>query len=117
MQIIMGKENAQELEDKYTLFELDTFKFANSDDPVVAYCVIETPPLDDMLNLDNIHNLHTKLLENYRKQNWNFCEQALDHLKGSLQGELDTFYLSLEERINSLRNQSLPEDWSGYLDR
>ena len=60
---------------------------------------------------------HQNLLIEYRKQNWNFCDQALEHLVGFWDEDLDTFYASLAERISQYKEQAPEEDWDGVVQK
>lgn len=111
MHIILGKENANDLEGKYTLLELDLIKINKEQPALQAYCVLENLPADDVLRLEEFTKLHKKLMENYCKQNWNFCEQALDHLKGRWGGQVDTFYAEISNRIAKYKEQDPGKDW------
>ena len=103
MNIVMGDMAASELSDKYTVLGLDWFSIKGSDEPIRAYCVVEHIPLTDMPQLAEWKDLHEKLMENYAKQNWDYCEQALEHLTGRWAGELDSFYQNLHTRILSFK--------------
>ena len=46
MHIIFG-EPAKDLEEKFTVLELDTIKFQESGQKVTSYCVVENIPLGD----------------------------------------------------------------------
>ena len=61
--------------------------------------------------------MHEKLIENYKKQNWKFCNDAIQELKGSFKGEMDSFYNALSERILKYMNTTLPEDWSPIISK
>ena len=39
----------------------------------------------------------------------------MEHLQGKWNGELDTFYTVLTERIQDLKTQSLGDEWSGIV--
>jgi len=98
MHIIFGDEVANNMKSKYTILPLDDMKIGDS--PVVtAYCVIEDIPVTEIAELDRVTNLHTKLIENYKKPDFNFCEQALEHLKGKWGKQLDSFYDVMSDRI------------------
>lgn len=114
MNIILGSENLQQISDKYTVLELDTF-VVQSGKSVTAYCVLENVMLVDYLQIDNLCDLHANLMKNYKIKNWNFCEQALEHLRGRWNGQLDSFYLELAQRINDLKQADLPTTWKGEL--
>ena len=115
MNIIFGKDRVKEVEDKYTVLELDTIRLEGSGVEFTAYALVESIPIMEMNLLGNYKKLHLELMENYRKQNWNFCEQALEHLQGRWNGEIDSFYGVLAERIRELKSQELPQDWDGVI--
>ncbi len=99
MHIIFGKEQADELSNKYTVLELDTFQFGEGGPTVTAYCTVETVPLEELAVLDATKKQHQDLMINYRLKNWFACLTAIEQLRGKWQGELDTFYADLESRI------------------
>lgn len=117
MNILLGEENIKDIDDRYLVLELDTFIFQGSDKPVKAYCLLEQLTLDEMFKIVEYQDLHTNLISNYQKKNWNYCEQAIEHLKGRWRGELDTFYDSLLERVENYKSNPPDEDWTGILDR
>jgi hypothetical protein len=115
MNIILGEDNAKSVDQKYTVLELDTIVFPGIPNPVTAYCIVEQIPLEEIVNIDNMRELHSNLVKNYHLKNWNYCEQAIDHLRGKWNGELDTFYNSLLDRVKQYRDQELDDDWNGYI--
>jgi hypothetical protein len=117
MQIIMGTENAQAADTKYTTLPVDTFKFHNLEEPVTAYALVESNPYEEMSQVEEYKALHYKLMENFYKQNWDFCQQAIENLTGRWGNELDTFYIDLLERVVDHKETAPGEDWTGWLDR
>ena len=81
MNIIFGTDEAEKLHGKYIVLELDTVTIRSSN-PITAYCIVENLPLEEFAKVDIFKKLHTDLMENYRKRNWDFCIQAIDHLLG-----------------------------------
>ena len=113
MNIIFGPVPDEVLQ-KYTVLELDTF--VDSQKRIAtAWCVLETIPLAELLNLSSQLELHSRLLEQYRKRNWEYCQDALNYLQGKWNREVDSFYDIFSERIKDLMLQDLPESWSGFL--
>jgi hypothetical protein len=102
MNIIIGIDAADAAREKYTVLPLQDIKFASHPDmpPVTAYCLIEDVPLDEIPKLQEQIDLHTKFYENLQKPDFNYCEQALEHLKGKWRGEVDTYYEVMEKSIN-----------------
>ena len=118
MYIVTGQD-AQKLDERYITFELDTVCYDKTKDPVTSYCVItsEHVPLTDISRINEFKALHAKLMENYRKRNWNFCIDAIEHLKGRFKGEMDSFYDNLEKRCQAFQQVEPPEDWNGVYDK
>lgn len=113
MHIIIGKENVDNLNltEKFTVLELDTFKLAHDGTTVTAYCVVENIPINDLPKVESMRELHANLLDNYRKKDWNYCNQALDFLVGFWGHELDTYYQSLRDRIAEYTATDPGESW------
>lgn len=117
MNIILGQENAEKIQDQYVVLELDTMRLANLDQPVTAYCLIEKLSLEEMMQIEQFRGLHKNLMKNYFLRNWQYCENALNHLRGKWNGELDSFYDTLSDRVSTFKNQTLDNNWDGFVDR
>jgi hypothetical protein len=117
MNIILGRENVEQAQEKYTVLELDTLIINGSADPVTAYCLIEQVPIDQIAGIDQFRNLHNNLMKNYRLRNWKFCEDAIEHLRGQWGGELDSFYTEMSKRIVDLKKSVLSNDWNGTINK
>lgn len=111
MNIIFGREHAASLSNNYTVLELDTICVGESSTEITAFCVIETIPILKMPRIDEMKSLHDNLLIEYRARNWNYCIQALEHLKGFWGEDVDTFYNSIEGRINEQIENDDVEAW------
>jgi hypothetical protein len=117
MNIIFGLESVKPLEERYTVLELDTFLLQPTSEVVTAYCVVETIPIEEMPAIESLKDLHSNLMTEYRKRNWRYCEDAIAHLTKKWGGEVDTFYTELYQRIQSLKQEDLPQDWTGHVDK
>ena len=119
MQVIFGKQQADSLKDKFTLLELDTFTQAGLTEPITTYAVVGITDLNlqDIPAMPGLVDVHNTMLKEYRKRNWSFCHQALEHLQGKWGGQLDSFYKIFEDRIKDLENKDLPNDWDGTIAR
>ena len=113
MHIILGDQITKELEDKYIVLELDNFQIASQDQTISAYCVVENVPLEELPQADRFRDLHSEMIKNYRLGNWKFCEDALEHLQGRWNGEVDSFYQDLLTRIVSHKKDTNSlTDWN-----
>lgn len=104
-------------DNKHIVLELDTFRFAIDGSERTAYCVIENMPLEEMPIVESLKETHSKLISEYRNQNWNSCEQLIEQLTGKWNGEMDTFYEVLSNRIADLKTLTLPDDWTPIIPR
>jgi hypothetical protein len=119
MHIILGRENieATEVDQKFTVLELDTFRLPPEGKLVQAFCVIENLPITNMHRVTEMKDLHKNLLINFRQQDWNYCEQAMEHLMGFWGHEMDTFYQSLCQRITELKNNPPGPQWDAVINK
>jgi hypothetical protein len=85
------------------------------DQTATAYAIVEKIPLQEMSTLGQFKDLHHNLMKEYRKRNWEYCEDALKHLQGRWNSEIDTFYGELYERVQTLKTQSLDDNWTGMI--
>ncbi|CAB4138187.1 hypothetical protein UFOVP328_380 [uncultured Caudovirales phage] len=117
MNIIFGKENLPEVDEKYTVLELDTFRILPVQQLVTAYCLVENIPIQNLPKVESMRDLHENLLINYRKRDWNYCEQALEHLVGFWGSEMDTYYTTLIQRIAKYSEQDPGELFDGIIEK
>lgn len=119
MHIILGKENIDSLDlsSKFTVLELDTFRLPPDGTETTAFCVVENIPILNLPKVEQMKDLHSNLLLNYRKKDWNYCTQALDFLVGFWGDEVDTFYQTMRERISVYSQQDPGPDWTGVIDK
>ncbi len=115
MNIIIGKDKLNELDGRYVILELDIMRVGS--DQHQAYALVDSLELSELQYLDRYRTLHNKMMENYRRRNWDFVDQALGHLRGRWRGALDSFYDEMGQRVTVLRNQDLPDTWDGIVDR
>lgn len=119
MLVVFGKDAAEKLKERMTILELDTFMQQGLDEPVTAYAVIEMQdiPIQELAQLENMTILHNTMWVEYRRRNFNFCLNAMEHLYGKWNNVLDSFYDAFSKRINELQQCKLPESWSGVIYR
>ena len=111
MHIILGEQNVQQVGDKYVVLELDMFRTADQEQLISAFCLIENVPIQELPQVEHYRDLHKQLIKNYRAANWKFCEDALEHLQGRWNGEVDSFYSALSQRIQEQKHCKDPDQW------
>ena len=114
MNIIFG-DSTKQIPDCYTVLELDTFRTADSDQIFTAYCLVEKMAIDELANMEAYKKIHADLIAAYRNQHWNYCEQAIEGLTGKWNGELDTFYTDLLNRVRQHKENGVPSDWTATI--
>jgi hypothetical protein len=119
MHIIFGDDAAAEMAQKYTVLKLDKIQLDPTGPVLNSYCVIDKDQvqLQDIGKMENIINLHAKLMENYCRKNWSFCEQALEHLHGTFNGTLNSFYDHISNRIAKYKDTDPGPDWNGVYEK
>ncbi len=117
MNIILESQVTEQVKDKYILLELDSFRLKPGADPMPAYCILDQLSLDEMLVMQQYLDLHANLMPNYRKRNWNYVEQAIEHLMGRWNSQLDSFYIEVSNRVSGFRKQEPDVHWDGVIDR
>lgn len=117
MNIIMGRENAARIGEKYTVLELDTLCLDPNQDPVTAYCLIETTNINDLVILDTLKEHHARLMQNYKTRQWHQCLQDIESLRGSWSGQVDSFYEEIDGRLRKYLETDPGESWNPILNK
>jgi hypothetical protein len=119
MNIIFETDVTPEIKEKYTLLELDTFRRTSDGQVKKSFCVLtnEDITLQEIPLIQKQKELHDNLIKNYKKQDWNYCQEAIANLKGKWQGEVDTFYAVIINRINEFKEKDPADqaDWDHII--
>jgi hypothetical protein len=99
------------------ILELDTFYFSKINKNKTAYCLIESVPVQEMFNIEKNLDLHKNLVKNYKLRNWKYCEDVIEHLNGKWNGELDSFYNDISDRVKNYKIQQPNKEWTGIIQR
>jgi hypothetical protein len=114
LNIIFGKQEVEQLKNKYIVLELDTITIKNSA-PTPVYCVIENISMEQLTKADAYIKIHADLIENYKNRNWDFCKQAITQLMGFWGGQVDSFYEILNDRLDGYKEKEPNESWTGII--
>ena len=117
MNIIFGSDQAELLETKYTVLELDTIRFGESGSEVAVYCTIENIPISDLPKVSSMKTLHKSLIEHYRGREWQICLDVIEYLYGFWNNEVDTFYEEIKSRCNQYLQEDPGPTWNYVLQK
>lgn len=92
MDIIFSREVANQLEEKYTVLELEEHQVG--DQVLETFCVVSADkiPMDEVVLLDHWKKLHAEFVQANKDKNGKLCSDLAEYLKGKWGGELDEFY-------------------------
>jgi hypothetical protein len=118
MHIIFGTEHIEDIkkDGNHTILELDTIRPRPGTDPVVAYCVVSAIPLTEISQTEAYIVWHQDLIKAYKARDWEECVRCLNALGGKFNGELDSFYTELRERIRLMMKNPPDPDWDGVYE-
>ncbi len=116
MNIIFG-DALESIPNNYTVLELDTFVLPPDGAARTSYCVIEKVPLSDFPVMEAFIKVHTDMMQAYRDQNWDYCLHAISGLIGRWNGELDSFYTNLLQRVENYQANPPGPDYTGFVDK
>jgi hypothetical protein len=117
MNIIFDIDDIDAIKNNSVVLELDTFYFAKLNKTATAYCVVDNIKITDFDNLEPNQQLHAKLIAAYKKKDFKLCRDLLEHLIGAFNGEVDSFYLELTNRISNPNTDTVSEDWTSVIVR
>jgi hypothetical protein len=100
MFIVWDKSAIEKLQQNYTVLELETFQ--KEDKQITAYCVISEVSVAELTTLETSKQLHNSFINEFKKGNFSFCSDAIPFLKGKFNGELDSFYDNILNRISKI---------------
>ena len=101
MEIIFGRENAEELRKKYTILDLETVERDGISLEVFCLIPADKIKLQDFASLAQWIQLHNDFLNGYHSRQYDYCRECIGHLMGKFGGEVDTFYEEILRRIDA----------------
>lgn len=116
MNIILGSSEAEKLSNKYIVLELDTIS-TNGNPPIEAYCVVNDLAPEKLAEAIEYKEIHNELINSYRNQHWNKCQELIKKLQGFWGEDVDTFYQHLLDRVDSYAKNAPDSNWSYVLNK
>lgn len=117
MNIIFGSEAAEAVGKTNVVLEVDTIRLMPVNVVLRSFCVLENVALSELANLEYWKQIHNDLLAQYQVQNWDYCVNAIQDLRGRWNGELDEFYDNLLKRIRKYQAHPPEPGWDHALTR
>lgn len=119
MKIIYGKEQAETLDDKYIVFELDTFNITNVEEPMTAYCVVSADEvaLQQLPDMEHWKKFHSEFIHGYKTKQFKYCKDCITNLKKRIGPEMDSYYEIMETRIDDYLENGVPDDWTHIIEK
>jgi hypothetical protein len=64
-----------------------------------------------------MRDLHENLMVHYYKQDWKYCQDAIEQLQGFWGKEVDSFYENLQQRISKYQENDPGPDWDPVIQK
>jgi hypothetical protein len=101
MQIIFGREAAEQAREKYTVLELETIPVEGGKS-LEAFCVVPVESLVmEMQSLEQNMQVHEQFVQAVKDDDVDTCQALAPQLVGKFGGELDTFYQIINDRCRN----------------
>jgi hypothetical protein len=115
MNIIFDIENIEQIKNNAVVLELDTFYFSKLDKTATAYCVVDNIKITDFDKIAQIQKFHADLIDAYKRKDFKLCQDLIEVLMGSFEGEVDSFYSELYDRIFALIKSESLTNWTNII--
>lgn len=98
MDIIFDRAVAEQLRERFTVLELETFDVEGK--ILETFCVVPAEKIyTEMVELQNNIQLHDQLVQAIKNKDQKLCLDLVEVLRGKFGGELDSFYDIIGERF------------------
>jgi len=111
--IVLGPVTAERVEGTYWTMELDCIAVKGKKEGVTIYTVFYNPVDAEKPKWLEDKEAHNQMLKLYRQQKWKDAILAVNRLKGSFNGQMDSYYDHWLERIEDMQQAGLTKDWDG----
>lgn len=112
VKIVIGPVTAAQAASKFFLIKLDDIAVKGKKQGVEIFTVVDTQQSASR-NHEIALDSHNQMLKYYSEQKWSSAEARIAALRGSFNGQLDSYYDMMLNRITDLRKSDLPADWDG----
>ncbi len=114
--IVLGPVTAERVGDEYFTLPLDCIAVKGKKEGVDIFTVFYNPDTPAELGeWKHDRDLHNKMLDHYKKQEWDKAIALIETLNGKFNGQMDHYYDLWLERIEEMRNANLPADWDSVF--
>ena len=116
--LLVGENTVKQCGDEFFFLKIDDLAVKGKSVGVGIYTVLEKMH-DTYVWKERCHvrskNLHDKMHELYRKQDFKGAIKLLEELRGHFDGKMNDYYVMWEERCKYMMTQKLPKDWNGVF--
>lgn len=115
VEIAIGEDLARRIED-YAIFEMDRVKVVGRERPETVWALVGDPEQAKAPDFVTFKDLFGDLLEQYRSKHWDDARSVLRQLsETSFSVRFGKLLSIFGDRVASLEDQALPDDWDGVF--
>ena len=104
MQLIFNRQVAEQLDETYTILELE--EVTKDGVTLEVFCVVpvEKIGLSELPNLEHNKHLHNEFISAYKRCEYKVCKDLYEHVRNNFGGEVTSFYDEILRRITDIES-------------
>jgi len=115
--LVIGSRTAEKAKEKFATMEIDLIQVKGKKEPEAVFAVLGRAGAEQEPGWAELRELNARMLENYRKQNWDEALSLIARARKVRDGfDVSGLYDMYVERIEAYRANPPPPDWDGVYE-
>ena len=115
--LVIGSRTAEKAKEKFATMEIDLIQVKGKKEPEAVFAVLGRAGAEQEPGWTELRELNARMLENYRKQNWDEALSLIARARKVRDGfDVSGLYDMYVERIEAYRANPPPPDWDGVYE-
>ena len=115
--LVIGSRTAEKAKEKFATMEIELIQVKGKKEPEAVFAVLGRAGAEQEPGWTELRELNARMLENYRKQNWDEALSLIARARKVRDGfDVSGLYDMYVERIEAYRANPPPPDWDGVYE-